>query len=90
MGVHTGLIEIENQRDHLELTSLSRSETTALAIRLHYQARRGEFLTSKATLSYVEEMVKYVEHGAIPVPGHAQPITVYQICGLATSSTDPR
>jgi DNA-binding winged helix-turn-helix (wHTH) protein len=90
MGVHTGLIEIENQRDHLELTSLSKSETTALAIRLHYQARRGEFLTSKATLPYVEDMVKYVEHDAIPVPGHAQPIMVYRICGLATSSTDPR
>ena len=90
MGVHTGLIEIEHQRDHLELTSLSKSETTALAIRLQNRAKRGEFLTSRATIPYVKEMVKYIEHGAIPVSGHTQPIMVYRICGLTTSSTDPR
>ncbi|MEE8302222.1 MAG: winged helix-turn-helix domain-containing protein [Candidatus Tectomicrobia bacterium] len=88
MGLHTGLIEIKSQRDHRPLASLTKSETTALAIRLHYQAKGGKLLTSKATIPYIQEMITYVEHGAFPMPGHAQPIMAYRICGLAAATTD--
>jgi DNA-binding winged helix-turn-helix (wHTH) protein len=90
MGLHTGPIEIKSQINNIGLAPLAKSETTALAIRLHYHARAGKLLASKATIPYVQEMVKYIEHGAIPMPERPQLFMAYRICGLATSSTDLR
>jgi hypothetical protein len=83
MGLHTGLIEIRSKPNHFGFVRLTKSETTMLAIRLHYLAKGGEFLTSRATIPYIKEMVKYVEYDTISIPRQSQPMQFYRICGLA-------
>ena len=85
MGLYTGLIEIQSQRDHLEWTPLHKSEPTVRAIRLHDEANGGILLASKGAIPYVQEVVKYTEHGILPMSGQEQPIIAYRICGLLTS-----
>jgi DNA-binding winged helix-turn-helix (wHTH) protein/class 3 adenylate cyclase len=89
MGLHTGLIELRSKPDHYGFVRLTQSETTRLAIRLHYVAKGGEFLTSRATIPYIKEMVKYVAYDAIPMPRQSQPIGCYRISGFVSGSADP-
>jgi DNA-binding winged helix-turn-helix (wHTH) protein len=88
MGLHTGLIELRSKPDHFGFVRLSKSETTRFAIRLHYLAKGGEFLTSRATIPYLQEMVKYKEYDTIPMPKSSQPMRLYRIYGLVSQSTD--
>jgi DNA-binding winged helix-turn-helix (wHTH) protein/class 3 adenylate cyclase len=82
MGLHTGLIEIRDLGDPIGVASLTKAVTTALAIQLLYHAKAGNFLTSKAALPYVQHLANYVEHGAIPMPGHTQRLMTYRICEM--------
>jgi class 3 adenylate cyclase len=68
--------------DYLASLSLTKADITTLAIRLHYLARAGKLLTSKTTIPFVQDFVEIVEHGAVRMPGHAEPIMTYRICGL--------
>lgn len=88
MGLHAGLIELQSKPDHYGFVKLTQSETTRLAIRLHYLAKGGEFLTSRATIPYIKEMVNYGACHAIPMPRQSPPIRYYQISGFVPGSTD--
>jgi DNA-binding winged helix-turn-helix (wHTH) protein len=88
MGVHTGVMEIRSPHDPIGFVTLATSETVVQAIRLHYLAEGGQLLTSQGTIPYVQDIVTYEEHDAIPMPGHAPPMVAYRICGLVPSSTD--
>jgi class 3 adenylate cyclase len=79
MGLHTGLIEMRDPGDPIGMASLTKAATTALAIRLLYHAKPGNFLASKAALPHVPHLANYVEHGAIPMPGHTQRLITYRI-----------
>jgi hypothetical protein len=68
------------------VASLTKAVTTALAIRLLYHAKAGDFLASKAALPYVHHLVNYVEHSAMPMPGHTQRQLVYRICVVEEAS----
>jgi DNA-binding winged helix-turn-helix (wHTH) protein/class 3 adenylate cyclase len=83
IGLHAGPIELRCMTDYLESSSLTRADITTLAIRLHYLAKTGKLLTSKTTIPFVQEIVEMVEHGAVRMPGHAEPMMTYRICGLA-------
>lgn len=86
MGLHTGVIERRELGDSLGVASLTPSVTVSLAIRLLYHAKAGDFLASKAVLPYVQHLVSYVEHGAVPMPGHPQRLMTYRICGVKKTS----
>jgi class 3 adenylate cyclase len=79
--VHTGPIARHSLTDTTGFASLATAETTTLAIWLHYLATAGLLLMSKATLPFVQEAVQCVEHGAVHIPGHADPIMAYRIDG---------
>jgi len=75
MGLHTGPVALE---------SLS-GDTVNLAVWLQYQAQPGRLLVSAATMQWVQDMVACIEPSAIRIPGHAEPIMVYQIYRLDES-----
>jgi DNA-binding winged helix-turn-helix (wHTH) protein/class 3 adenylate cyclase len=83
LGLHTGPRTLSCMTDHLESSSLTRADITTLAIRLHHLAKAGKLLTSKTTIPFVQEIVEMVEYGAVRMPGHAEPMMTYRICGLA-------
>jgi DNA-binding winged helix-turn-helix (wHTH) protein len=72
MGLHTGPIAME---------SLS-GDTVNLAVWLQYQAQPGRLLVSAATMQRIRDIDMCIEPIAIRIPGHADPIMAYQICGL--------
>ncbi|MGE3537848.1 MAG: winged helix-turn-helix domain-containing protein [Candidatus Tectimicrobiota bacterium] len=81
IGVHTGPMALHHLTDPAGFTSLATAETTTLAIWLQYHATAGVVLLSKATLPLVHEVVPCVEHGAVRLPGHVEPIMAYRIRG---------
>jgi class 3 adenylate cyclase len=72
MGLHTGPVARE---------SLS-GDTVNLAVWLQYQAQPGRLLVSVATMQRIRDIDICIEPSAIRIPGHADPIMAYQICGL--------
>jgi DNA-binding winged helix-turn-helix (wHTH) protein/class 3 adenylate cyclase len=82
MGLHAGPVKLPCMTDYLESSCLTKASITTLAIRLHYLARAGKLLTSKTTIPFVQDFVETVEHGAVRIPGYAEPMMTYQICGL--------
>jgi DNA-binding winged helix-turn-helix (wHTH) protein/class 3 adenylate cyclase len=83
IGLHAGPIELCCMTDYLESSSLTRADITTLAIRLHYLAKTGNLLTRKTTIPFLQEVVEMVEYGLVRMPGHAEPMMTYRICGLA-------
>jgi DNA-binding winged helix-turn-helix (wHTH) protein/class 3 adenylate cyclase len=79
IGVHTGPMALHRLTDSAGIASLATAETTTLAIWLQYHATTGLVLLSKATLPLVHEVVPCVEHGAVRLPGHVEPIMAYRI-----------
>lgn len=81
IDVHTGPMALNSMTDSAGLSSLAKAETTTLAIWLHYLATAGMLLISKATLPFVQDAVQCVAHGAVRIPGHAEPVMAYRIGG---------
>ena len=80
VGLHTGPMETISLTEHPWMTSMTQIETTELAVWLHYLAKAGMVLTSKATIPFVHAAVDYVEHDEIRLPGNPDPIMTYRIC----------
>ena len=87
LGLHTGPVDLRCLTHHLESSSLTRANITTLAIRLHGLAKAGQVLVSKTTFPFIQETVEIVEYGAVRMPGHAEPMMAYRICGLAVSGS---
>lgn len=83
MGLHTGPVKLRCMNDYLAASSLTKADITSFAIRLHYLARDGKLLTSKTAIPFIQDHVAMVEYGVVRMPGHAEPMMTYRICGLA-------
>jgi len=83
LGMHTGPMPLPTLPEVPWYSSWTTAETTTLAVWLHYLAQPGTLLTSRATLPFLHEAVPWVEHGAVRVPGQAEPIMTYCIGAAA-------
>ena len=78
-GVHTGPLTVPRLPEVPWDTSATTTETTLVAVWLHYLAGPGMLLTSPATLQFLPEAIPWVAHGLVRLPGHAEPIMAYRL-----------
>jgi class 3 adenylate cyclase len=79
IGIHTGPIAIRSLSGHQPAWSITQTETTTLAFWLHYHAKAGVLLTTRATIPLVQDAVAYAEYGPVRIPRYTEPIMTYQI-----------
>jgi DNA-binding winged helix-turn-helix (wHTH) protein/class 3 adenylate cyclase len=76
-GVHTGPLALPTVPEVPWCSSVATTETTTVAVWLHYLAPPGTLLSSQATLQFLHETVRWVDHGLVRLPGQVEPIMAY-------------
>jgi hypothetical protein len=85
MGLHTGIINLQSEREPNAWTPLVSSEIADRAMWLHDQAEGGAFLCSQSALPELQAIVEYADYDAMPMPGQTQPMLAYRIGGRTPS-----
>ena len=78
-GVHTGPLAVPRLTEVPWDASVTTTETTMVAVWLHYLAVPGTLLISQATLAFLPETIPWVEQEVVRLPGQAEPLMVYRI-----------
>jgi class 3 adenylate cyclase/tetratricopeptide (TPR) repeat protein len=87
IGLNSGPVVVGSIGDNLRMDFTAVGDTTNLAARLQQEAAPDTILASEAAVRPLQDHLRVMELGPLPIKGRAEPVVTYRVLGLVARTS---